>query len=299
MALAGADMDAALHQRFNPKEYYRRFLEYGVRPDGRPLHGLRRSHLHRSAIGSAHGSASISFGQSAFVAGVRAEVTEAAPELPVCGHIAVTVDLPALCASSFREKHRSLGHSTFLSTALVDILNNSRVFDPAQLLVRDGELFWVLHIHVICLNFDGNAFDLSLLAAVAALEDTILPALAMDQSPGSNDSRRLVEAPVDAVNVVSESRRVLLASRPLPMTFAQLAGQQWVLDPCAAEEGLGTSVSLCLVGGRWLVFHQGGSAEVERFVGELMPMARSCVHVLTKLLDAARLPLEECCIAMA
>ena len=29
----------------------------------------------------------------------------------------------------------------------------------------------VLHLHIVCLNYDGNAFDLCLLAAVAALED--------------------------------------------------------------------------------------------------------------------------------
>ena len=29
----------------------------------------------------------------------------------------------------------------------------------------------MLHLHIICLNYDGNAFDLCLLAAVAALEE--------------------------------------------------------------------------------------------------------------------------------
>ena len=29
----------------------------------------------------------------------------------------------------------------------------------------------MLHVHIICLNYDGNAFDLCLLAAIAALED--------------------------------------------------------------------------------------------------------------------------------
>lgn len=35
-----------------------------------------------------------------------------------------------------------------------------------------------------------------------------------------------------------------------------LGGGQWVLDPCAVEESLGASVSLCFLDGRWLVFHQ-------------------------------------------
>ena len=48
-----------------------------------------------------------------------------------------------------------------------------------------------------------------------------------------------------------------------------------MLDPCAAEESLGASVSLCLVEGRWLVFHQArrsqkmfGCTGKETFHGE-------------------------------
>jgi len=278
-------MDAALFQRFSPREYHRRFLADGLRPDGRGLHERRCARLQRSAIGAAHGSASVRLGRSAAVAGVRAEVTEAVPELPARGHVAVAVELPALCSQRFREKHRTAGLATFLSGALADILNNSHVLDPAQLDVREGEVFWVLHVNVLCLNFDGNAFDLCLLAALAALEDTALPALAPDPCSAVPEPLRLVEASPGAADAVFEARRLLLLSRPLPATFARLPGKQWVLDPCAAEEELGTSVSLCLVAGRWLVFHQGGAAEVERFVGELMPSARSCMHVLTELLD--------------
>lgn len=32
----------------------------------------------------------------------------------------------------------------------------------------------MLHVHIICLNYDGNAFDLCLLAAIAALEEFML-----------------------------------------------------------------------------------------------------------------------------
>ncbi|CAE7238159.1 Exosc8, partial [Symbiodinium natans] len=64
-----------------------------------------------------------------------------------------------------------LGLTTFLSSTLTDVLNSPAVFDPTQLNVRQGEVSWVLHLHIICLNYDGNAFDLCLLAAIAALEE--------------------------------------------------------------------------------------------------------------------------------
>merc|ERR1712187_1017442 len=149
---------------------------------------------------------------------------------------------------------------------------------------------------VVCLNFDGNAFDLCLLAALVALEDTKLPALVEEQptEPGEiavaeAAGHRLIEAPPPEAatdsEIVAESRGVQFLSRPLPVTFAQLPGERWVVDPCAAEEGLGATVSLCLLGGQWLVYHLGGSAGMERFLGELMPVARACVPSLSELLD--------------
>ena len=40
-----------------------------------------------------------------------------------------------------------------------------------------GDVSWVLHVHIVCLNYDGNAFDLCLLAAIAALEERPLEEL--------------------------------------------------------------------------------------------------------------------------
>lgn len=98
------------------------------------------------------------------MAGVSGELDEA-------GRVEVSVELPALCSPLFREKHRALGQMAFLSNTLTEILNLPTVFDPLQLACGETSLAsWVLHVHIVCLNFDGNAFDLCLLAAVAALE---------------------------------------------------------------------------------------------------------------------------------
>jgi len=280
-------MDAALLQRFLPEEYHRRFLEDGVRPDGRGQHDRRPARLRAGAVGSAHGSASVCLGQSAAVAGIRAEVTEATPDAPAVGSIVATVELPPLCSVDLRDRHRAAGAATFLSSALTDVLNSPHVLDASQFNIREGELFWMLHIHIVCLNYDGNAFDFCLLAALAALENLSFPSLG-EQSPG-----RLMEVPPDSQGAVSEGRPLALKSRPLPATFAQLPGDVWVLDPTLSEESLGASVSLCLVGGKWLVYHQGGGASADRFLKELMPQARASVPALTALVDAAGGPEPE------
>lgn len=289
-------MDAALFQRFHPEEYYRRFLADGVRPDGRVPQERRRARLQRSTFAKPRGSATVRLGESAVVAGVRAEVTEASPEQPAIGRIVATVELPPLCAQVFRERSKSQAAGTFLSSALTEILNSPHVLNTNLLNIREAESCWVIYVDVVVLNFDGNAFDLSLLAALAALEDTSLPALMVEKPADlaaaavaeARAQPRLCVAPSDAPEsvVVAEARGLKLLSRPLPVTFAQLPGERWVVDPCAAEEGLGATVSLCIVGGRWLVYHSGGSSTMDRFLSELMPVARSCVPALTALLDS-------------
>lgn len=278
-------MNAALLQRLDPEEFLSRTLAEGARADGRGLQEHRKAEIHRGPISSAHGAAAVSFGNSSTMAGVRAEVTEGTPQFP-SGRIIVSVDFPPLCSSVFRDsRSKALGLSAFLSNSLTDILNSPAIFDPAQLTIEEGRLFWTLRVNIACLSHDGNAFDLSLLTAVAALEDTQLPSLVLESAAIGDLPRRLMEAPVAASPLMFEEHRILLRSRPLPVTFAQLPGEHWVVDPCASEEGLGASVSLCFVGGKWLVFHHGGSAHKERFLGQLMPVARSCVEGLQKMLD--------------
>lgn len=261
-----------------------------ARADGRTLLQRRRAKLQSPAVDSAFGSASVRLGQSAAIAGVRAEVCEASADFPDArGRIVASVELPALCSAAFRDRHgRAASVSGYLSNALMQVLNSKSVLDPAHLDIREG-LFWVLYVDVICLNYDGNAFDLSVLAALGALQDTLLPALADEGL--ADEGGRMVVVPAGTPDAIAEERRVQLLSRPMPVTFAQLGGNgvpsRWAVDPTSFEEEVGASVSLCLVGDRWLVYHQGGGGVgADQFLTELMPAARAFVPELVKLFDA-------------
>mmetsp|Transcript_5996 Transcript_5996/g.13911 ORF Transcript_5996/g.13911 Transcript_5996/m.13911 type:complete len:298 (-) Transcript_5996:255-1148(-) len=294
-------MDAVLLQRFYPEEYHRRFLKDGLRPDGRSLTQRRATKLQREALSSTFGSSSLRIGESSAVAGVIAEVTEASPDLDPESQrrISTSVELLPLSSQVFRDKHVAAGISTFLASVLNDILNSPHVLDPSQLIIREGELFWTLKVHVTFLNFDGNAFDLCVLSALAALEDTSLPSLGQESvAMSSSSAPHYVTLPPDVdvtklkglspEGVIFQGIHLALKSRPLPVTFAQLPGDVWALDPNAAEEALGASVSLCLVGGKWLVYHRGGAATAEHFLSELMPTARAAMPDLEQLLTNAQ-----------
>lgn len=274
-------MDAELFQKFHPEEYYRRFLTGGVRPDGRSLHDRRKVQLQRRTFTSADGSASGRLGRSKFAAGVRAEVATAVPEVPAIGKIVVSVEFPALCSASFRDNRKASSLGTTLSKSLNDVLNDPAVFDVDQLQIREQEAYWILYVDILCLNFDGNAFDLCLLTAVAALEDTVLPALTFDVA-----AERYQAAGSAETDLAAAARSLVLLVRPLPVTFAQLLSEKWVVDPSAEEEALGSVVSLCLLGESWAVYHEGGGRVVtENFLAELMPAARGLAHDLAAFLD--------------
>eukprot|EP00811_Abedinium_folium_P003897 NODE_13585_length_1158_cov_1.906887.p1 GENE.NODE_13585_length_1158_cov_1.906887~~NODE_13585_length_1158_cov_1.906887.p1 ORF type:complete len:326 (+),score=110.09 NODE_13585_length_1158_cov_1.906887:135-980(+) len=261
-----------------------------ARPDGREQHEGRRLRLRRSAVGCAHGSAMLRLGNSAAVAGIRAEVTEVPPEAvagQAQGHIAVAAEFSPLCSPSFREKHRTQSFCVVIAGTLSDILNNREVFDPAQLHIRKGELHWVLHLTVICLNYDGNAFDLCLLAALAALTNTQLPTLLDVSMPDA--PRPLREVPDGTAGAVFPGCRIALLSLPMPASFVQLSRDFWVLDPSAAEEAQGrATVSLCLISDRWVVSHHGaGDASADQFLSYLMPAARARAPELACLFDGS------------
>lgn len=45
---------------------------------------------------------------------------------------------------------------------------------PAALCIAPGKAVWSIFIDVVCINYDGNAFDATVLAVMAALRDSEL-----------------------------------------------------------------------------------------------------------------------------
>jgi len=251
------------------------------RSDGRGLDERRKVQLHCSACTSSPGTAMLRFGDSTVLAGVVAEVNEAVPDVAALGHITVTIDFPSFCNGIFRERGRAAGLSAFISGTLHEILNSSHVFDPAQLNIREGELYWVLNVHIVCLNFDGNAFDLCLISALAALNNVTLPSLLEEKD--ATGRCQLVAVPDTRAGIVSEARKIALSSKPIPVTVTRLPENVWVVDPTVAEEEAGTSVTLCLMNDQWIVHQRGGRTSVDQYLSKLMPTARSCLPDLLAL----------------
>ena len=53
-------------------------------------------------------------------------------------------------------------------------LASSGVISLSSLCIRPGKAAWVLYVDATCINYDGNAFDATLIAMVAALKNSTL-----------------------------------------------------------------------------------------------------------------------------
>ncbi|PFH34719.1 hypothetical protein BESB_067520 [Besnoitia besnoiti] len=218
------------------------------------------------------------------------------------GRIVATVEFPKICGAEFTDAGGPAVNAPLLiSGAITDVLNSSFVFDSSQLRLRgadtrergsrddDGitdeengahsssenehteaqlgrEFAWHLNVHIVCLEYDGNPLDFALLAAVAALENTVLPGVCWDRTakwwkqlpPEGNTSSATITETSGSL-VTFGARKLFLSSRPISVTFSNVMSQWWVVDPSREEENLGTWLSMVFMKNKWHVLRLGGT----------------------------------------
>lgn len=239
-------------RRIQPSEYYKRFLRYQIRPDGRHLAAVRDVRIMRNVLkDAAVGSAIVTAGHSRFLAGVTAEIAPPHPVAPTSGRIVVSVEFPQSCGvhASFREVGQdasSLAART--SVSLCTIFSNPEVIDLSQFCIRKGNAIWMLYVNVICLEYDGNAIDWALCSVTAALENTILPSIEWDSKyqwwricNGEMDRELSGELKEE---LLWRGRPVELVGRPSSVTLSKVLENYWLVDPTLDECQLGDPITI-------------------------------------------------------
>jgi exosome complex component RRP43 len=84
------------------------------------------------------------------------------------------VHLTPLCAPKY-EVGRPSEQATALSAFIKRVIVSSGAISFEDLCIQKGRSAWQLHADIICLDYDGNVIDASILALVAALKDVRLP----------------------------------------------------------------------------------------------------------------------------
>ncbi|KAI0650899.1 ribosomal protein S5 domain 2-type protein [Trametes meyenii] len=260
-------LKALTFQRLHPRAYLERFLTENVRPDGRDLDEWRDVSLIVGSISTADGSALVRLGSTTVVCGVKAEIAEPELDRPLEGFLVPNLDLPAICSSKFKPGPPT-DEAQVLSDRLNEVLVSSGVVPTTSLVIEPGKAVWVLYVDATCINYDGNAFDATLLAMVAALKNTTLPKATYNEETGRTVCSRKAREPLQ------------MGRLPTSFSFGIFDGSHLLADPTSFEEPLlDTNVSVVIddAGGLTSVMQLGlGIVGADDVLNKCVDAAQKC-----------------------
>ncbi|QRV88160.1 exosome complex component RRP43 [Ceratobasidium sp. AG-Ba] len=271
-----ADLEASTFQRLHPRAYFERFIAEGYRPDGRKPDSWRDVNVNVGSISTANGSALVRIGDTTIVCGVEAEIAEPDLERPDQGFIVPNLDLPAICSPKFRPGPPA-EEAQMLSEQINDILVSSCAIDPKTLCIHPGKSAWVIYIDAVCINYDGNILDATMLAVVAALQNAQIPIATYDPEAERTTCSRTERAPLS------------LTHMPITISFGVFDRTHLLSDPSSFEEPLLDAtitviidISSGTLGGINQVGFSAPNADVETITQRAMARSKVLAEVLIR-----------------
>ncbi len=164
--------------------YIRSMLKEGKRQDLRALDQFRDIKLRAGVIEHAEGSAQADVGDTRVVVGIKMMPDEAMPDTPDQGNLITNAELLQLAYEDYEPGPPS-PESVELARVVDRGIRAANCIDLASLVLEDKKV-WSIFIDIYVLNYGGNLFDASYLAAMAALLSAKVP----HYSDGAADHRR-------------------------------------------------------------------------------------------------------------
>ena len=186
----------------------------GRRMDGRALDDWRPVTVEPGYITTADGSALVRVGDTASVCGIKLEPGKPFPDTPNAGVLTTNAELVPLSSPMF-EPGPPHPRAIEVSRVVDRAIRAAETIDLTRLCVTPNEKCWTCFVDIHVLDHAGNLIDTSLLAALAALTHTTVPA------------KRFELAESDYPLEVNH--------HPVECTFARL-GDAIVADPSVEEE---------------------------------------------------------------
>jgi exosome complex component RRP42 len=155
-------------------DYLSKLAEQGKRADGRTFNEFRKIEIETGLISKAEGSARVKIGNTQVVAGIKILIGTPYPDTPESGVMTTAAELIPMASPDFeagppREKAIELAR-------VVDRgIRESKIIEVDKLCLEPGEAIWMVFIDIHIIDFDGNLFDTSSLAALAALYNAVIP----------------------------------------------------------------------------------------------------------------------------
>ncbi len=158
----------------------RKLAMKGFRIDRRALLQYRPFEVKTGIVYNADGSALVNLGGTKVVAGVKFELGEPYPDTPDKG--ALLVDAEILPHSSPSVEPGPPDEDAIELARIIDrSIRESKAIDLSKLVIREGELVYLLFVDIRVLDNNGNIIDATSLAAAAALLDAKIPKVEDDE----------------------------------------------------------------------------------------------------------------------
>lgn len=143
------------------------------------------------------------------------------------GILDLNVKFSNTCTIEFDNFDRTVV-ADYVRECLKKVFQHARVIDLGALCLVPGKHVWRLELEVVCLNFNGSLPDMSLLAAVAALQQCRL-------------TRYEVDDELDLITPTKEHIQLKLRCYPQIVSFVVLK-KYLLTDPTTIEEELSDSI---------------------------------------------------------
>jgi len=198
-------------------------LSRGVRLDGRRLEDIREVEIVPGYVERAEGSALVRLGETVVLAGVKTDIVAPFPDTPNEGVLVVHAEFVPLASPTF-EPGPPDENAIELARVIDRSLREIKAVALDKLVLEPGKHVWRIYVDIYVLNHDGNLFDASALAAMAALLSTRLPVAVKDE----NQDRYMVDR--------SRFTGLLpINHRVVTVTMAKIS-KKLIVDPTYEEE---------------------------------------------------------------
>ncbi len=154
-------------------QYIKEMIAKGMREDGRGMFDFRKIVITPGVIKHAEGSAQVDLGATRVLAGVKLQVEEPMKDTPNDGNMMVSAELLPLAHAEFESGPPS-PESIELARVVDRGIRAAECVDMPGLFIEEGKV-WSVFIDLYVLNYNGNLFDASTIAAMSALATARMP----------------------------------------------------------------------------------------------------------------------------
>lgn len=201
------------------KKQMRESISAGKRLDERGLDETRPIEIEVNVIKKASGSAWVKLGKTEVVAGVKVETGEPFEGLENSGALIITAEVLPI-ASPHIEPGPPDEETIELARVVDRGVRESDMLDLSKLVLVPGKIVYTIFVDCSIINVDGNLFDATSYAVVAALSSCKLP---------------VFEVKDDKVVDTGRTQEPPITTTPISVTTVKI-GDYLLLDPNIEEE---------------------------------------------------------------